>query len=99
MPFAPLLAALSAREPPVVDAAMAKEFEGATDTRYWMLQDLQSAARQFLAQIDEAAAEVLERHRAKLVESRHGGTRSYRAGAAGRKTPRRSAEPSPRCAS
>src|SRR4051794_1329562 len=43
VPFAPLLAALSAPEPPVIDPAKAKEFEGAADTQYWMLQDLQSA--------------------------------------------------------
>jgi DNA-binding CsgD family transcriptional regulator len=43
VPFAPLLAALSAPEPPVIDASLAKEFEGGADTRYWMLQDLLSA--------------------------------------------------------
>ncbi len=43
IPFAPLLAALSAGHPPVVDAAVTRELESAADGRYWVVHDLQSA--------------------------------------------------------
>ncbi len=43
IPFAPLLAALSAGRPPVVDAALVRELEATADGRYWVVHDLQSA--------------------------------------------------------
>lgn len=43
VPFGPLLAALSSGEPPVVDADVARQLEGAPDARYWVAHDLQSA--------------------------------------------------------
>jgi DNA-binding CsgD family transcriptional regulator len=43
VPFAPLLAALSSGEPPVIDADTARKLEDATDARYWVVHDLQSA--------------------------------------------------------
>lgn len=43
IPFAPLLAALSRGEPPIVEARLAKQLESASDARYWVAQDLQSA--------------------------------------------------------
>jgi DNA-binding CsgD family transcriptional regulator len=43
VPFAPLLAALSTGERPVVDKHTARQLEDATDARYWLVHDLQSA--------------------------------------------------------
>jgi DNA-binding CsgD family transcriptional regulator len=43
VPFAPLLAALSKGEPPIVEARLARQLENASDARYWVTQDLHSA--------------------------------------------------------
>lgn len=49
VPFAPLLAALGAGDPPVVGADVAAALESSTDTGYWVLHDL-------LAALEEAAS-------------------------------------------
>ena len=43
IPLAPLLAALSTGDPPLVDARAVAELESAADPQYWVVHDLQSA--------------------------------------------------------
>ena len=65
-------------------------------------EEHEPAPRKLLSTFDEPAAHLLEGHRAKLVESRHGRTRTYRARGALRKpgpSTTSSRAPSPRCAS